>query len=138
MEAFVASEENSKYVVLVGRILLSFIFVLSGLGKLFQFNATAGMMSAKGLPVASFLLLGAIAFELFGGLSVLTGFKTRLGAILLIIFLVPVTLVFHNFWAYQGMDQQMQMANFLKNVGLAGGLALVAVFGPGPVSVDKK
>jgi putative oxidoreductase len=61
-----------------------------------------------------------------------------LGAILLIIFLVPVTLVFHNFWAYQGMDQQMQMANFLKNVGLAGGLALVAVFGPGPVSVDKK
>jgi putative oxidoreductase len=129
--------ENKGFVILAGRVLLSIIFVLSALGKLFNFGGTAGMMSAKGLPTASLLLVVALAFELVGGLSVLTGFKTRLGAILLVIFLVPVTLVFHNFWAYQGMEQQMQMANFLKNVAIAGGLLLLLAFGPGPLSVDK-
>jgi putative oxidoreductase len=132
-----AIESTSKNTVLVGRILLSLIFLISAAGKLFNFTGTAGMMSAKGFPVASLFLVGALAFELLGGLSVLTGYKARLGAAALIIFLIPTTLIFHNFWAYQGMEQQMQAAMFLKNLAIAGGLALVIAFGPGPLSVDK-
>ena len=132
-----AIENTSKNTVLIGRILLSLIFLISAAGKLFNFSGTAGMMSAKGFPVASLFLVGALAFELLGGLSVLTGYKARLGAVALIIFLIPTTLIFHNFWAYQGMEQQMQVANFLKNLAIAGGLALVVAFGPGPLSVDK-
>jgi putative oxidoreductase len=132
-----AVEGNSKHVILIGRILLSLIFLISAAGKLFNFTGTAGMMSAKGFPVASLFLVGAIAFELLGGLSVLTGFKARLGAAVLIIFLIPTTLIFHNFWAVQGMEQQMQVANFLKNIAIAGGLALVVAFGSGPLSIDK-
>jgi putative oxidoreductase len=132
-----AIENNSKNTVLIGRILLSLIFLISAAGKLFNFNGTAGMMSAKGFPVASLFLVGALAFELLGGLSVLTGYRARLGAAALIIFLIPTTLIFHNFWAYQGMEQQMQAAMFLKNLAIAGGLALVIAFGPGPLSVDK-
>jgi putative oxidoreductase len=132
-----AIESTSKNTVLVGRILLSLIFLISAAGKLFNFTGTAGMMSANGFPVASLFLVGALAFELLGGLSVLTGYKARLGAAALIIFLIPTTLIFHNFWAYQGMEQQMQAAMFLKNLAIAGGLALVIAFGPGPLSVDK-
>jgi len=132
-----AVESNSKHIILIGRILLSLIFLISAAGKLFNFTGTAGMMSAKGFPVASLFLIGALAFELLGGLSVLTGYKARLGAAALIIFLIPVTLIFHNFWAYQGMEQQMQAAMFLKNLAIAGGLALVIAFGSGPLSVDK-
>ena len=95
------------------------------------------MMSAKGLPAASLLLALAIAFELFGGLSVLTGFKTKLGAILLIIFLVPVTLVFHNFWAVPPEQMVMQKIQFLKNLSIIGGLALLIAFGPGRYAVDR-
>jgi putative oxidoreductase len=130
-------EGNSKHTILIGRILLSLIFLVSAAGKLFNFNGTAGMMSAKGFPVASLFLVGALAFELLGGLSVLTGYKARLGAAALIIFLIPTTLIFHNFWAVQGMEQQMQAANFLKNVAIAGGLALLVAYGPGPLSIDK-
>jgi putative oxidoreductase len=133
-----AIEGNSKRTILIGRILLSLIFLVSAAGKLANFNGTAGMMSAKGFPVASLFLVGALAFELLGGLSVLTGYKARLGAAALIIFLIPTTLIFHNFWAVQGMEQQMQAANFLKNVAIAGGLALLVAFGPGPLSIDKQ
>jgi putative oxidoreductase len=132
-----AVESNSKHAVLIGRILLSLIFLISAAGKLFNFTGTAGMMSAKGFPVASLFLVGALAFELLGGLSVLTGYKARLGAAALIVFLIPTTLIFHNFWAYQGMEQQMQVAMFLKNAAIAGGLALVVAFGSGPLSIDK-
>jgi|SRR6266705_1854150 len=117
-----------RYLRITGRVLLAFIFVFSSLGKLANFHAMAGVMAAKGMPAPSILLAGAITFELLGGLLVLAGFKTRWGVLLLIIFLVPVTLTFHNFWAYQGMEQQMQIANFLKNVSIAGGLLLLASY----------
>jgi len=132
-----AIENDHKGLVLTGRILLSLIFLLSALGKAAGFAGTAAMMAQKGFPAASLFLAAAIGIELLGGLSVLTGYKARIGAGLLIFFLVPTTLIFHNFWAYQGMEQQMQMANFLKNVAIAGGLALVIAFGPGRLSFDK-
>jgi len=113
---------------IAGRVLLSLIFILSGLGKLFHFHDSAAMMAGKGMPAASLLLAGAITFEIVGGLSVLTGFKARWGALALIVFLIPTTLIFHNFWAAQGMAQQDQMAHFMKNLGLIGGLLLLASY----------
>src|SRR3954447_23226122 len=132
-----ANQDENKVSILTGRILLSLIFLLSAAGKAFGFTATAGMMSQKGFPAASLFLAGAIVLEILGGLAVLTGYKSRLGAAALIFFLIPTTLIFHNFWAFQGMEQQMQMANFLKNVAIAGGLLLVIAFGPGRLSIDK-
>lgn len=115
-----------RYVFAAGRVLLALIFVLSGIGKLTGWSATAGMMASKGMPAVSFFLAMAILFELGGGLSLLTGFKARIGAAALFLFLIPVTLVFHNFWAVQGMEQRMQMINFLKNLSIMGGLLLLA------------
>jgi putative oxidoreductase len=123
-----------RTMTVAGRILLAAIFILSGAGKLMGWSGTAGMMAAKGLPAPQVLLALAIAFEILGGLSVATGYRARIGALLLILFLIPATLVFHNFWAYQGGEREMQMAHFLKNVAILGGLLIVAARGPGRAS----
>lgn len=123
---------------LAGRGLLSAIFLMSALGKLGNFSATAGMMASKGFPAASVFLLGAIAVELAGGLSVLTGWKARWGAIALAGFLVPTTLIFHDFWAHTGADLELQMIHFLKNLAIIGGLLTTAAFGSGPFSLDAR
>jgi putative oxidoreductase len=127
-----------RYAPLVGRALLSLVFILSGLGKIAGWSQTAGYMASKGMPLVPFFLVMSILFELGGGLSVLSGFKARVGAVALVLFLIPTTLIFHNFWAYAGMERQMQMANFLKNLAIMGGLTMVAAYGAGPVAVDAR
>jgi putative oxidoreductase len=74
--------------------------------------------------------------EIFGGLSILLGFQTRIGAWLLFLYLIPTSVVFHNFWALQGMEKMDAQAHFFKNVAIMGGLLFVATFGAGAYSVD--
>ncbi|MGC8915448.1 MAG: DoxX family protein [Thermoanaerobaculum sp.] len=114
------------------------IFIVSGINKIMDWDGTAGYMASKGMPMVPLFLLGALVFELVGGLSVLLGFKARMGAILLIIFIVPATLIFHNFWTLEGMERQIQMMMFMKNLAILGGLLLVLGLGPGPASLDEK
>lgn len=121
-----------------GRALLSLIFVLSAFGKLANLSGTAQYMDSAHMPLVPFFLGGAIVLELLGGVSVLLGFKARYGAMALILFLIPATLIFHNFWAFEGAQQQMQMINFLKNVAIMGGLLLLVAHGSGPLSLDHK
>ncbi len=123
---------------LVGRGLLSLIFLLSGFGKIADWSGTAAYMASKHMPAVPFFLLGAILLEVGGGLALLAGFKARWAALALIFFLIPATLIFHNFWAYEGMEQKMQMINFLKNLAIMGGLLTVAAHGAGPISVDER
>jgi putative oxidoreductase len=88
--------------------------------------------------VPAVLLAAATVLEILGAISVLTGWKTRWGAAALVAFLVPVTLVFHNFWAYQGAEAQLQTIQFLKNVSIGGGLLAIFAAGPGALSVDAR
>lgn len=125
-------------VLLLGRVLLSLIFVMSGFGKIFSFSSTTGYMQAQGMPLAWFFLIGAIVFELAGGLSVMVGCWTRLGAALLLIFLVPATLIFHAFWTLPEAEQQVQMIMFMKNLSIFGGLLIVLASGPGRFSIDQR
>ncbi len=111
----------------LGRLLLSVIFILSGVQKLMHFSQVASMMAGKGIPLASVALALSITIEIGGGLLLIIGYKVRYVAIVLALFLVPVTLSFHNFWAFQGDVREMQMVNFLKNLAITGGL-LVAGF----------
>jgi len=127
-----------RYLPLAGRIFLSLIFVTSGLSKIGGWNDTAGYMTSKGMPMVPLFLVGAIVFELLGGLSVLLGFKAKLGAAALIVFLIPASFIFHNFWTLEGMEQQMQMILFMKNFSITGGLLLVIGFGAGPLSIDAR
>jgi putative oxidoreductase len=115
-----------KWGFALGRVFLSVIFILSGIFKLTQFSAVAGMMASKGIPLASVALVVTLLIEIGGGLLLLTGFKAQYAATIMALFLVPVTLVFHNFWAFQGQAQQEQITNFLKNLAIIGGLLAVA------------
>lgn len=109
----------------VGRALLGVLFVISGINKMFAFSYVAGWMASAGLPLASLLLVLTIIVEVGGGLSLITGIQSRYAAIVLALFLVPVTLVFHNFWAADAAHFQDQLNNFLKNVSILGGMLIV-------------
>lgn len=81
------------------------------------------------IPWTPFILMAATMLELVGGLFVLLGFKEKIGAGLLILFLVPATLIMHPFWYHDGLQSELQGIMFLKNLALLGGLILVAVHG---------
>lgn len=71
-------------------------------------------------------------------MSVLAGYKARLGALALFAFLIPVTLVFHSYWTYPAGEQVLQRILFMKNLAIMGGLAQVVAFGPGTLSLDAR
>lgn len=124
-----------SYLAVPGRLLLSVIFLISGCLKVTHFSTYAGFMPPT-MPAPK-VMLGLAAFaELAGGLSLLLGLWSRIGALGLFVFLIPTTLMFHNFWAADAAHYQEQFANFLKNVAIMGGLLMVMAHGAGPLSVD--
>ncbi|HXF67845.1 MAG TPA: DoxX family protein [Burkholderiales bacterium] len=129
---------TKTYGPLVGRILITAIFLRSAFGKVTGFSAVAGMMAKKGMPFAELLLVGAIVLEIAGGLMVLLGWKARWGALLLIVFLVPATLIFHDFWAADPAQYTNQFNHFMKNVSILGALVFVMGMGSGPLSLDRR
>jgi len=131
-------KRSERVIVPLGRVLLSLIFLASGLGKIAAWDATAGYMASEGMTLVPLFLVAAILFEVLGGLSVLLGMKARVGAAALIVFLIPATLIFHDFWAFEGMERQIYMAMFMKNLAIMGGLLLVIAFGAGPLSIDNR
>jgi len=123
---------------LAGRILISVIFLISGFFKVGGYAQMVGYATAVHLPAPGVAIAAAAAVELACGLAILVGFKTRFAAWLLFLYVIPITYFFHNFWAVQGQEQQIQMINFLKNMAIMGGLLVLSVNGAGAYSVDGK
>ena len=141
----------------LGRALLSIIFISSAVNKIFDWQNTLQYFTQTmtdwlalsvgsdllqhsiewGLVNATLLLIVATIFELAGGLMVFLGLWTRLGALLLFLFMIPVTLVFHHFWQLQGPDRMLQMMMFMKNVSIIGGLLIVLAYGRGCKSAHQ-
>jgi putative oxidoreductase len=130
------SDSSSSFTPLAGRILMSVLFLISGFFKIGGYSQMVPYSASKGLPMAGVAIACAAVLELAGGLAILIGFQTRIAAWLLFLYLIPVTFIFHNFWAMQGAEQQQNMINFLKNVAIMGGLVILATYGAGPYSVD--
>lgn len=125
---------DHPYSTLVGRILLGAIFLLSGINKIADPAGTQGYMVAMGMTWGTMLFyLGAIILEVGGGLSLWLGYWTRVGAVLLIGFMIPTTLIFHTNFA-----DPNQMIHFMKNLAMTGGLLYLATYGPGPISLDRR
>jgi putative oxidoreductase len=124
-----------KYIVLLGRIFFSAIFLQSVLNHFSQ--KTISYAASQGVPFASFLVPASGILALLGALSVVLGYKAKIGAWLLVLFLVPVTMMMHNFWAVADpMMAQMQMGMFMKNISMLGCALMITYFGSGPVSLD--
>lgn len=126
-----------KFILLIGRILYSAIFILAIIGHFSPEDIAYA--AAKGVPMPALLvpLSGIIVF--LGGMSVLLGYKARYGAWLIVIFLIPVTFMMHRFWdAGDPMVAAMEMANFFKNLALLGAALIISYFGSGPLSLDNR
>lgn len=108
------------------RALLALLFLVNGGFKLASWGATAGQMAQKGIPLVPFMLAASAAIELGGGLSLMMGWHPRRAALLLCLYLIPVTLTFHAFWREAGAAAQTQLMSFLKNLSIMGGLLAVA------------
>lgn len=133
------NQSNQNLAALVGRILVAAIFVLSGINKMGDFAGTSAMMSSVGLPMAEALLAMTILIEVVGGLMLVIGWQTRFAAAVLFLFMIPVTVVFHNPWAVaDGAAAQQQLIHFLKNLAIAGGLLNLLAFGAGAYSVEER
>jgi putative oxidoreductase len=123
---------------LLGRILLSVIFLVEGPTKVIDWSHTAEGMANHGIPLVPLSLTVAVVVETLGRLAILLGFQTRVMALVVFMFLIPTTLIYHNFWAASGSQQQDYMLHFLKNLAIMGGLLEFCAFGAGALSVDAR
>jgi putative oxidoreductase len=123
--------------VLLGRLFFVLIFVMAGPNHFA--SQTIAYAASQGVPMASVAVPFSGILAILGGLSILLGFRARLGAWLIILFLVGVTPMMHNFWAVTDpMMRQMQMIMFMKNVSMLGAALLITQFGSGPWSLDSR
>ena len=122
-----------EYASLLARILLSAVFLVAGMNKIMNPVGTQQYMTAYKMPFTSLFWIGAVVFEVAGGLSILFGFKARWGALALFMFLIPATLIFHT-----DFSDPNQIGIFLKNLAIMGGLLMVANSGPESLSVDRR
>jgi len=131
-------EAVKTYGPFAGRILLAIIFVVSGFGKITGFENTVGYIASKGLPLPQLAAAGAILIELGCGILLVVGWQARWAATAIFLFLIPTTLIFHNYWAADAAQQGMQQIQFMKNLSIMGGMLYVMAFGAGPFSFDNR
>ncbi|MCM2282005.1 MAG: DoxX family protein [Bdellovibrionaceae bacterium] len=121
----------------LGRVMFGLIFILSVLSHFS--DGTIAYASQAGVPMAGFLVPASGVIAFLGGLMIALGWHARIGATLLLIFLLPVTLTMHDFWTVSDpMERMNQQAHFMKNLALIGGAIAIAYFGSGPSSVDAR
>lgn len=121
----------SAFIQLFARFLLASVFLANGVFKITDLSGTQKYMAHYGIPLTGVLVAGAVAVEILGGLSVLTGYKAKWGAVVLFLFLIPTTWVFHT-----EFSDRMQLIQLLKNLAIMGGLLLLTVHGPGKLSLE--
>jgi putative oxidoreductase len=121
--------------LLIGRILLGWIFVRSGFPKLLDISAVMASYPGRGLP--PMLAYISVPFEFFGGLALIFGFATRYVMLGFVIFMLVATFSTHRYWDYPAAQQAAQAGNFYKNLAMLGGILFLFVVGPGRLSIDN-
>ena len=125
--------EATRFLPLLGRILIGLVFLVSGLGKLTSFGPTTAYIASVGLPLPQLGWAIAVILEVGGGLLLILGFRVREVAIALAVFTLAAAIFFHSNFA-----DRNQMIHFLKNLVIIGGFLQIAYFGAGPYSLDAR
>jgi putative oxidoreductase len=124
------------FLLLLARVLIGWIYLQSGFGKILNPAAVAAGLSGRGVPTV--LAYMAPFVEFFGGLALVTGFAMRYAALLLIAFTLVATWISHTFWSFpEGAQRNQQFTQFWKNVTMTGGILALFVAGPGRFSIDR-
>lgn len=127
------SDSNISLAVLplAGRILLSAIYLISGLSKLATSSMTISYIASAGIPFAPLAYAGTVIVEILFGVALLVGYRTRLAAAILAAFTIAAAVIFHS-----NLADQNQFFHFFKNMAMAGGLLQIVAFGAGRISLD--
>ncbi|HLZ42255.1 MAG TPA: DoxX family protein [Candidatus Sulfotelmatobacter sp.] len=132
-----AAPALSAPITLVGRILFALIFLAAGPNHFAK--QTIAYAASQGVPLASIAVPISGVLAILGGLSILLGYRARIGAWLIALFLIGVTPMMHKFWAVSDpMMYQIQFIMFMKNLSMLGGALLISQFGAGPLSLDTR
>jgi len=132
-----ATSFSQGAVVVLGRFFFALIFLMAGANHFSR--QTIAFAASQGVPLASIAVPLSGVLSIAGGLSILLGYRAKLGAWLIVLFLVPVTVMMHKFWTVQDpMMAQIQMILFMKNVAMLGGALLISQLGAGPFSLDAR
>lgn len=126
-----------RYLPLIGRICMAWLFVPAGWGKIAGFSGTAAYVASAGLPLPPLMTAIAIVIEIGAGLMLLVGYKARWAAAALALFTIVAAFGFHHYWSMPPEQVAMQKINFNKNVAIFGGLLFIVAFGAGRFSFDE-
>ena len=118
-------------VEILGRLLLSAIFLINGIGKIFNYEGTIQYM--ENFDVPAYLIIPAIIVEILFPILLIIGYYTKFSALVLSLFTLALAVIFHT-----DFSNQMQLMSFLKNIAIAGGFLIIFVYGPGKYSLDHK
>ncbi len=122
----------------VARLLVCAEFLVAVNGKIFGWSSQAAYMAAKGMSLIGPLLAAALVIELVGSLCVITGYRARSAAAVLFVYLGIVTVRLHDFWNQSGMRSGTNLTEFFKNLGIMGGLLMIAAYGPGSWALGRR
>ena len=120
-----------QIIELVGRVFISLIFLLAGVGKVFNYEGTISYMESFSVP--SYLLIPAIVVEIIFPLLIIVGYKTKFSAMILALFAISLAIIFHT-----DFSNQIELMSFLKNFAIAGGFLIIFVRGAGKYSIDYR
>lgn len=123
---------------LAGRLLLASLFLPAGIGKLTGFAGTIAYISSAGLPMPALAAAAALIVEIGGGAALIAGAGTRIAALVLALFTLVASFVFHAYWAVPADQQYVTQLLFFKNIAVAGGLLTLAAWGAGAWSIDAR
>ena len=128
----------NRYLHVLGRLLIAALFLPAGLSKITGFEGTVGYIGSMGLPAPALGAVIAIAVEVLGGLALIVGWQTRIAAIVLALFTLVASVIFHAYWAAPAEQAFVVQLLFFKNIAVIGGLLILAAQGPGAISVDAR
>lgn len=124
--------------LVIARILISYLFISAGVGKIMHFGSTVSYIADHGLAVPGILAIIALIVEIGGGLMVLLGLWARIGALALAIFVIVITFIFHAYWNASAAEVTSQMNNFYKNAAILGGLIYIIALGAGSFALIRR
>ena len=123
---------------LIGGVLIAALFIPAGISKIGGFEGTVGYIASVGLPLATAGAIVAILVEVVAGAALLVGYRTKQAALVLALFTLVATVLFHNFWAMPEDQAFMQQLMFMKNIAVVGGLLVVAALGGGAWAIQRE
>lgn len=127
----------SNLLIFVGRVLMSALFLLGAYWHVTNWETALAKTASTGVFRPDLILVFATVLLVLGGVSLLLGYKTRVGAVLLIVEIIMTALIFHPFWNATDADRTLVLLQFLNRTALCGGLLVLISAGPGSISIDR-